>query len=85
MKQRSLFLASTGCLRLVAMIFTFCLAHRTSAMTLEYVLQTTLEKNPAIQEAKAGLEQATGQRARSSRLCLTWLCRRRSGVATLKF
>src|SRR6266702_2918351 len=62
MKQRSLFLASTGCLRLVAMIFTFCLAHRTSAMTLEYVLQTTLEKNPAIQEAKAGLEQATGQR-----------------------
>jgi len=31
-------------------------------MTLEYVLQTTLEKNPAIQEAKAGLEQATGQR-----------------------
>ncbi len=31
-------------------------------MTLEDVLQTTLEKNPAIQEAKAGLEQATGKR-----------------------
>jgi len=40
----------------------FCVAHRTSAMTLEDVLQTTLEKNPAIQEAKAGLEQATGKR-----------------------
>ena len=32
------------------------------AVTLETVLQTTLEKNPAIQEAKSGLEQATGQR-----------------------
>jgi outer membrane protein len=44
------------------MIFMFCVAHRTSAMTLEDVLQTTLEKNPAIQEAKVGLEQATGKR-----------------------
>jgi outer membrane protein TolC len=32
------------------------------AVTLEHVLQTTLEKNPAIQEARAGLEQAAGQR-----------------------
>jgi len=62
MKQRSLFLGSTGCLRLIAMIFMVCPVHGTNAMTLEYVLQTTLEKNPAIQEAKAGLEQATGQR-----------------------
>ncbi len=62
MKQRSLFLESTDCLGLVAIIFMFCVAHRTSAMTLEDVLQTTLEKNPAIQEAKAGLEQATGKR-----------------------
>jgi outer membrane protein TolC len=37
-------------------------AHRTDAITLETVLRTTLEKNPAIQEAKAGLEQAAGQR-----------------------
>src|SRR5436309_10707352 len=36
--------------------------HAASAVTLENVLQTTLEKNPAIQEAKSGLEQATGQR-----------------------
>src|SRR5712671_7564597 len=62
MKQRSLFLESTDCLGLVAIIFMFCVAHRTSAMTLEDVLQTTLEKNPAIQEAKAALEQATGKR-----------------------
>ena len=33
-----------------------------SAVTLEEVFQTALEKNPAIQEAKAGLEQAAGQR-----------------------
>jgi hypothetical protein len=32
------------------------------AVTLESVLQTTIEKNPEIQEAKAGLEQAAGQR-----------------------
>src|SRR5436305_15139866 len=31
-------------------------------VTLETVLQTTLEKNPAIQEAKSNLEQAAGQR-----------------------
>src|SRR4026209_494807 len=37
-------------------------AHPTSAVTLEYVLRTTLERNPAILEAKAGLEQAAGQR-----------------------
>jgi outer membrane protein TolC len=37
-------------------------AHRTDAITLETVLRTTLEKNPAIQEAKAGVEQAAGQR-----------------------
>ena len=36
--------------------------HAAFAVTLENVLQTTLEKNPVIQEAKMGLEQATGQR-----------------------
>src|SRR5438093_2536264 len=39
-----------------------CFAQPTGAITLERVLQTTLEKNPAIQEAKSGLEQAAGQR-----------------------
>jgi outer membrane protein len=32
------------------------------AVTLQTVLQTTLERNPSIQEAKSGLEQASGQR-----------------------
>ncbi|PYJ24170.1 MAG: hypothetical protein DME91_09740 [Verrucomicrobia bacterium] len=39
-----------------------CFAQPAAAVTLEHVLQTTLEKNPAIQEAKSALEQASGQR-----------------------
>ena len=39
-----------------------CFTHTADAVSLQTVFQTTLEKNPAIQEAKAGLEQATGQR-----------------------
>src|SRR3989454_2925718 len=46
----------------VIAIFMICWVSSASAITLERVLQTTLEKNPAIQEAKAGLEQATGRR-----------------------
>jgi outer membrane protein TolC len=38
------------------------ITHATRAVTLQAVLQTTLERNPAIQEAKSGLEQAAGQR-----------------------
>src|SRR5216117_4529306 len=49
-------------LALVSGACYFSTLHAASAVTLENVLQTTLEKNPAIQEAKAGLEQATGQR-----------------------
>jgi Outer membrane protein len=44
------------------MIFMVCLARPTTAVTLEHVFQITLEKNPAIQQAKADLEQAAGQR-----------------------
>jgi outer membrane protein TolC len=40
----------------------FSILHGTCAVTLEDVLQTTLERNPAIRQAKAGLEQAAGQR-----------------------
>src|SRR5262245_61766725 len=36
--------------------------HPTSAITLQEVLRTTIDKNPAILEAKAGLERAAGQR-----------------------
>ncbi|HKR53078.1 MAG TPA: TolC family protein, partial [Chthoniobacterales bacterium] len=35
---------------------------RAQAVTLEQVLQTTLEKNPTIQQAKARLEEAAGRR-----------------------
>ena len=38
-----------------------CLIGSARAVTLQEVLDTTLEKNPAIQEAKAGLEQAAGK------------------------
>src|SRR5580765_6821089 len=37
-------------------------AHPTSAVTLREVLRTTLDNNPDIFEARAGLEQAAGQR-----------------------
>jgi outer membrane protein TolC len=57
MKQRFLFLRSPSVV--VAMA---CLASPAYAIRLETVLQTTLERNPAIQEAKSGLEQASGQR-----------------------
>src|SRR6266581_7917326 len=47
---------------LLLVILIACFAQPTGAITLERVLQTTLENNPSIQEAKAGLEQAAGQR-----------------------
>src|SRR5437899_8172225 len=45
----------------VAVLVVF-LAHTSGAITLERILQTTLDQHPAIQEAKSGLEQAAGQR-----------------------
>ena len=54
--------SSSRWLRLIATIFTVCLACPTNAVTLQDVLQTTLDNNPAILEAKAGLDQAAGQR-----------------------
>jgi outer membrane protein len=53
---------AAGITHLAALIFVISFAHTAHAITLERVLQTTLEKNPAIQEAKAGLERAAGQR-----------------------
>jgi outer membrane protein TolC len=44
------------------LILIACCTRPSDAITLERVLQTTLDQNPAIQEAKAGLEQALGQR-----------------------
>jgi outer membrane protein len=49
-------------IHLFVLLFVVCFAHTAHAITLERVLQTTLEQNPAIQEAKSGLQQAVGQR-----------------------
>jgi outer membrane protein len=49
-------------LKVFTIILIVSFAHTTRAVTLQAVLQTTLERNPAIQEAKSGLEQAAGQR-----------------------
>jgi outer membrane protein TolC len=57
MKQRFLLLGSQSVAVAIA-----CFASPVRAITLDTVLRTTLEKNPAIQEAKSGLEQAAGQR-----------------------
>jgi outer membrane protein TolC len=57
MKQRFLFLGSQSVAVAVA-----CFTSPAYAVTLDTVLQTTLEGNPAIQEAKSGLEQAAGHR-----------------------
>ena len=67
MKRSICILGSTGRrhlagLKVFAIILIVSLTHATSAVTLQAVLQTTLERNPAIQEAKSGLEQAAGQR-----------------------
>jgi outer membrane protein TolC len=48
--------------KLFIWILTAHCAHTASAVTLRTVLKTTLERNPAIREAKSGLEGATGQR-----------------------
>src|SRR4029453_6736515 len=45
-----------------SLILIACFAYPPGAFPLETVLQATLGKNPAIQEAKSGLEQAAGQR-----------------------
>jgi outer membrane protein len=67
MKRSICILGSTGRrhlagLKVFAIILLVSLTHATNAVTLQAVLQTTAERNPAIQEAKSGLEQAAGQR-----------------------
>src|SRR5205814_2270522 len=49
-------------IHLFAAVLTACFASLADAITLENVLQTTLERNPNIHEAKSGLEQAAGKR-----------------------
>jgi outer membrane protein len=65
MNQRFLFLENRQHLavpRLFISILVGCCTHTAGAITLQNVLQTTLERNSAIQDAKSGLEQAAGQR-----------------------
>ncbi len=47
---------------LLMAVLTIWFVPSAGAVTLNEVLQTTLDKNPAIQEAKAGLEEAAGRR-----------------------
>jgi outer membrane protein TolC len=49
-------------IHVLILVFTAFSAHATSAVTLREVLRTTLDNNPAILEAKAGLDRAAGQR-----------------------
>src|SRR5882724_12685964 len=49
-------------IHLFAAVLMACFASLADAITLETVLQATLERNPDIQEAKSGLEQAAGKR-----------------------
>jgi outer membrane protein len=55
-------LQQAGRVHVLILILLAFFAHPIGAVTLQEVLRTTLEKNPAIQEARAGLEQAAGQR-----------------------
>ena len=55
-------LQSAANLHIFVLILIASFAYPSSAVTLQEVLRTTLERNPAILEAKAGLEQAAGQR-----------------------
>jgi outer membrane protein TolC len=65
MKRRFLLLGNFRSLAapklFISILAVYC-SHTASAVTLQTVLRTTLERNPAIQEAKSGLEGATGQR-----------------------
>ena len=65
MKRRFLFprnLWSLATPALFTTILTLCCTPSAGGATLQTVLQTTLERNAAIQEAKSVLEQAAGQR-----------------------
>src|SRR5262245_16913636 len=55
-------LQSAASVHIFVLILIAAFAHATNAVTLREVLHTTLDKNPAILEAKAGLAQAAGQR-----------------------
>src|SRR6266480_5821611 len=55
-------LQSVASVHIFILILIASFAYPTSAVTLQEVLRTTLERNPAILEAKTGIKQAAGQR-----------------------
>jgi outer membrane protein TolC len=55
-------LQRSASVHILLLILVASFAHPTVAVTLQEVLRTTLDNNPAILEAKAGLEQAAGKR-----------------------
>src|ERR1700752_3854061 len=55
-------LQSAASVHILVLILIASFAYQTRAVTLREVLRTTLDNNPAILEAKAGLDQAAGQR-----------------------
>src|SRR5437773_1517088 len=65
MKRRIIFLGNLRSLAVpklfISALAVYC-THTASGVTLQTVLRTSLERNPAILEAKSALEQAAGQR-----------------------
>ena len=65
MKRRIIFLGNLRSLAApklyISVLAVYC-THTASGVTLQTVLRTSLERNPAILEAKSALEGATGQR-----------------------
>src|SRR6266480_4977536 len=65
MKLRIIFLGNLRSLAVpklfISALAVYC-THTTSGVTLQTVLRTSLERNPAILEAKSALEGAAGQR-----------------------
>ena len=55
-------LQAAASVQILVLILIASFAYPTSAVTLREVLRTTLDNNPAILEAKAGLDQAAGKR-----------------------
>src|SRR6266478_3342705 len=55
-------LQTAASVHIFVLILIASFAYPTSAVTLQEVFRTTLDNNPAILEAKAGLEQAAGRR-----------------------
>src|SRR5881227_1789538 len=70
--RRASFKRASVRIHLFAAVLTACFASLADAITLENVLQNTLQRNPDIQQAKSGLEQAFGKRLVFRFIALPW-------------